>query len=481
MSSDAAVELASWWLTYLIRSAGMYLLLWVLCRLVRNSHLRFRLCGIFLGGMVAAWLGLLLTSLSVAFTANSTSPAIVPLPYVLHPYWSWPLNPALVPFLAAFLPRMRWIYVPVLTFLLLKFCTRLWQLRTFLRASHPATVTLSFLFELVRSDSNSPRCEVRLVPGLRSPAATGWWRPKVLLPNELLPRLEAQQLVYVLQHELMHVRRRDYLWDRLATLGCYVVFFNPWAWLARRRLRWERELVCDEDVVERSGEHRLEYAGCLTTLASWWFLEEEIAGPVDFLSSPPSLLAARVRALLTRSTAPYSSCKKAAVGLLATVALSLVAWLVPEIAVTFSRSAPRNAAKSQGFPRSAQTIARTDRKRMSKRHKRFASVATSPALEPRSAPPYLESPINLPVLSGPSVVQSYQLTESVASVSPVGSGSRGELDIVPRPTGSIWDESPPHTTPSRASKIGRLAERAVRLGVALVGVGIGDHEHEKER
>src|SRR5713101_10158660 len=141
MSSDAAFAFASLWLTYLIRSAGVYLLLWVLCRLVRNSHLRFRLYGIVLGGIVAAWLGLLLTSLSVAFTANSTSPAIVP-----HPYWSWPLNPALVPFLAAFLPRVRWIYVPVLTFLLLKFCTRLWQLRTFLRASHPATVTLSFLF-----------------------------------------------------------------------------------------------------------------------------------------------------------------------------------------------------------------------------------------------------------------------------------------------------------------------------------------------
>jgi hypothetical protein len=47
-------------------------------------------------------------------------------------------------------------------------------------------------------------------------------------------------------------------------------------------------------VVERSRERRMEYAGCLTTLASWWFLEEEIAGPVDLLSSPPSLLAARV-------------------------------------------------------------------------------------------------------------------------------------------------------------------------------------------
>ncbi len=241
MSSDAALAFASLWLTYLIRSSGAYLLLWVLCGLIQNSHLRFRLYGIFLGGMVAAWLWLLLTSLSVAFTSNSTSPAIVP-----HPYWSWSLNPALVPFLAAFLTRVRWIYVPVLTLLLLQFCTRVWRLRTFLRASQPATETLSFLLELVRSDTNGPRCEVRLVPGLRSPAATGWWRPKVLLPNELLPRLEAQQLVYVLRHELMHVRRRDYLWDRLATLGCHVIFFNPSAWLARRRLRWERELVCDE-------------------------------------------------------------------------------------------------------------------------------------------------------------------------------------------------------------------------------------------
>jgi beta-lactamase regulating signal transducer with metallopeptidase domain len=475
MSSDAALAFASLWLTYLIRSSGAYLLLWVLCRLIQNSHLRFRLYGIFLGGMVAAWLWLLLTSLSVAFTSNSTSPAIVP-----HPYWSWSLNPALVPFLAAFLPRARWIYVPVLTFLLLQFCTRVWQLRTFLRASQPATETLSFLLELVRSETNGPRCEVRLVPGLRSPAATGWWRPKVLLPNELLPRLEAHQLVYVLRHELMHIRRRDYLWDRLATLGCYVVFFNPSAWLARRRLRWERELVCDEDVVERSHERRLEYAGCLTTLASWWFLEEETAGPVDFLSSPPSLLTARVRALLTRQTTPYSRCKKAAVGLLATSALSLVVWLAPEIAVTFSRSAPHNTAKIQRFPRSAQTIARTDRKRLSKRHKLFASVVTSPALDPRSAPPNLESPINLPILSGLSVVQSYQLTESVASVSPVGSGSSVELDTESRSTRSIWDESPPHKIPSRASKIGRLAERAVRLGVALVGLQIGGHEHEKE-
>jgi beta-lactamase regulating signal transducer with metallopeptidase domain len=478
MSSEAALAFASLWLTYLIRSAGAYLLLWVLCRLIQNSHVRFRLCGIFLGGMVAAWLGLLLLPSPAALFASDS----VRLPIVAAPHWSWPLNSALVPLLTTVLSRAPWVYVAVLTLLFLQFCSPFWQLRALLRASQPPSEPLSFLFESIRSGTKARRCELRLVPGLRSPAATGWWRPKVLLPSELLHRLEAQQLVYVLRHELMHVRRRDYLWDRLATLGCYLIFFHPSAWLVRRRLRWERELVCDDCVVDRSSERRLEYASCLTTLASWWFLEEEIAGPVDFLSSPPSLLAARVRALVSRKTGPYSSYKKAAVGLLATTALSLMVWLMPEIAVTFSRSAPRNAAEIQRFPRSARTIARTNRKQISKRQKLFASVATSPALDSRSAPPDLEFPINLPVLPSPSVVPNYQFTEPAASGSPIDSGSSGELNAESRSTGPIWDESlPPHTPPSRrASKIATVAARAVRFGVGLVGLRTGGHEHEKE-
>ncbi len=476
MSTEAVLAFASLWLTYLIRSAGAYLLLWVLCRLIQNSHVRFRLCGIFLGGMVAAWLGLLLLpSLSTLFSSDR-----VALPIVPAPHWSWSLNSALVLPLTTVLFRAPWTYVAVLTLLLLKFCRPFRQLRTLLRASQPPSEALSVLFELIRTGTNAPRCELRLVPGLRSPAASGWWRPKVLLPNELLPRLEAQQLADILRHELIHVRRRDYLWDRLATLGCYLVFFHPVGWLARRRLRWERELVCDEDVAERSDERRLEYASCLTTLANWWFLEEDIAGPVDFLSSPPSLLAARVRALVARKTGPYSSYRKALVGLLATASLSLVVWLVPEIAVTFSRSAPRNAAEIQRFPRSAPTIARTNRKRISNRQKLFAPVTTSPALDSRSAPPTLEFPITLPVLSSPPVVQNYQFTEPAASGFPIDSGSRGELNAESRSTGPLWDESPPPHTPSRrASKI-ETAVRAIRFGVAVVGLRIGGHEHEKE-
>src|SRR5258708_25316885 len=106
MSSEAALAFASLWLKYLIRSAGAYLLLWVLCRLTQNSHVRFRLCGIFLGGMVAAWLGLLLLpSLSALFASDS-----VALPMVAAPHWSSPLNSALVPPLTTALSGAPWVY-----------------------------------------------------------------------------------------------------------------------------------------------------------------------------------------------------------------------------------------------------------------------------------------------------------------------------------------------------------------------------------
>jgi hypothetical protein len=187
----------------------------------------------------------------------------------------------------------------------------------------------------------------------------------------------------------MHVRRRDYLWDRLATLGCYLIFFHPLAWLARRRLRWERELVCDEKVVQRSRESRLEYASCLTTLASWWFLEEEATDPVEFLSSPPSLLAARVRALLVLPPA-YDSCKKTTLTVLATGALSLPVLLVPGIAISSYQPTPLDLVPNQAFRRSQSTGTRISRRHVSKRRTHDAFIMPATNVESWSTLPHPE-------------------------------------------------------------------------------------------
>jgi beta-lactamase regulating signal transducer with metallopeptidase domain len=448
MSSEVALALAGLCLTYLLRSAAAYLLLRLLCWLVPDPHLRFRLCGIFLGGMVAGWLGLLLLP---GFSALSR-PHTAPLAGVSGPHWSWTLNSALVPRLATILSGAPWVYVALFCFLMLHFFSRFWRLRVLLRSSQRPSEALSFLFESVRCDTGAPRCELRLVQGIRSPAATAWWDPKILLPSELLPRLETLQLVDIFRHELMHVRRRDYLWDRLASLGCYVVFFHPAGWLVRRSLRWERELVCDEGVVERSSERRLEYATCLTTLANWRFSGEEFAGPVDFLSSS-SLLTTRVRALVSPSRGKYSPQKRAAMGLLAAISLTLVVWLVPDVAVTPSWSAPapaqHNAPRTQEPPPRPQTVLKAERHRVSKRNKFQVPGAVAPDVYSRFAPPNREFPVSTPVLSRASDLQTR----------PISAGGRVRWGLIP--------------------KVGGWAMRSVRFGVSKMGSHIAGHKREK--
>ncbi len=471
MSSDSALSFSALFLSYLLKSSAAYLCLWVLCRCIRNSQVRFLLYALFMGGLVASWVWVFMSPYLPAIPATEVSIAHIASARRL----SLSVSVAMGTAIAKSLSRVLLTYVVVIAFLLLRFFGHFWRVKSLLGASQNSPAGLSELFESVYSASGAPRCELRLVSDLRSPAMTGWWQPKVLLPCELVPRLETQQLSHILQHELTHVRRRDYLWDRLSTLGCYLIFFHPLAWLARRRLRWERELVCDENVAQGSRENRVEYASCLTTLASWWFLAEETAGQVDFLSSPPSLLAARVRALLVQAPA-YSPCKKTVFILIATGALNLPMVLVPEIAISWYRPPPPTLVPSQAVRRSERSGTRIGRGRVPQRRKHEAFIIPATSVESPSTLPDLNFPVNLPVLSSPATDQGqlYALDASESSVPPAASTNSGEGSQ------TVWDESLPQPPRRRVSKIGTVALRAIRVGIGLAATHIGGHEHEKE-
>lgn len=96
---------------------------------------------------------------------------------------------------------------------------------------------------------------VRQVPELYtteqpvSPMLIGVVRPKIVLPESVVARLDGRELRMILAHELAHWRRRDTWVGWLQVLVQGLLWFHPFVWWANARIRHERECACDETVL----------------------------------------------------------------------------------------------------------------------------------------------------------------------------------------------------------------------------------------
>jgi bla regulator protein blaR1 len=111
---------------------------------------------------------------------------------------------------------------------------------------------------------------------LEVPTAIGFYKPAIILPAWLLESTPAEELKYILLHELAHLRRRDD-WSNLAQkIVKALLFFLPSVWWIERRLSLDREMACDDAVLAHSGSPR-GYAECLAKVAERSFLRRQIA------------------------------------------------------------------------------------------------------------------------------------------------------------------------------------------------------------
>lgn len=90
-----------------------------------------------------------------------------------------------------------------------------------------------------------PQSQRWSLPAGHSPSVIGLWRPQLALPVDFGERFEPAEQRLILAHEAVHARRRDTLWNGLATLLCVLSWFNPLAWWALRRFQRDQELACD--------------------------------------------------------------------------------------------------------------------------------------------------------------------------------------------------------------------------------------------
>ncbi len=151
------------------------------------------------------------------------------------------------------------------------------------------------LGEALRSLGLRRRVEVWACQGeIGSPATFGHVRPRVLLPEKLLSDLPDQELRPILLHELSHIRRNDLWVNFLQTILQAIYWFHPFVWWANARLRHEREMVVDDDVLVRMGEARQSYGEALTHVARSTGRRYRIATALVGVGERPRGLAARL-------------------------------------------------------------------------------------------------------------------------------------------------------------------------------------------
>ena len=122
--------------------------------------------------------------------------------------------------------------------------------RMIARSGALADSELQSLADTLAGRLGSPRCRIFLRIDDRPMAFTsGIFRPAVLISTWMIENLDQRELEAVLTHELGHVARRDYLVIWLATVLRDAFFYIPVSWSAYRQLQQEKELACDDTVV----------------------------------------------------------------------------------------------------------------------------------------------------------------------------------------------------------------------------------------
>jgi beta-lactamase regulating signal transducer with metallopeptidase domain len=98
------------------------------------------------------------------------------------------------------------------------------------------------------------------------PMVIGWLKPVILVPASAFLQISPKELETILIHELIHIKRRDYLVNLLQSLVEILFFYHPCVWWISSKIRAEREFAVDEFISQTFETEKIIYANALATL-----------------------------------------------------------------------------------------------------------------------------------------------------------------------------------------------------------------------
>ena len=169
---------------------------------------------------------------------RATRPAVSARPRAAAPapvWFPWAEGRALLWILCAgALARLAWL------------AAGLWRIRRYRIAATPVyPIPESIRAASAVSHTGALCCISQEIPG---PVTLGWLAPVVLLPESWLALDEESQCA-IACHELLHVRRADWVVTLLEEVAGAILWFNPAAWMLLAQTRLAREQLVDAEAV----------------------------------------------------------------------------------------------------------------------------------------------------------------------------------------------------------------------------------------
>ena len=182
----------------------------------------------------------------VVLTLTTYVPTQIAAPVTRQPPVAPGLSPAEIALFllgAGMLVRLVWL------------ASGFWRLARLRRHSRPLRPVSSWGVE----------ADLRISDAISSPVTFGFLRPAVLLPGNF-PELDLPVQEAILCHEIIHVRRHDWLFTLVEELVRSVFWFHPAIWWLLGEIGLAREQVVDRAVVELT-RSRDEYLDALLAIA----------------------------------------------------------------------------------------------------------------------------------------------------------------------------------------------------------------------
>lgn len=159
------------------------------------------------------------------------------------------------------------VYCIVLVGLMIKMAIQFYHLTALVKTSNfsDSPNYTSFINSLDNT-SKGKKVKIGISPIIDTPISFGWIEPIILLPIALVNQLSVKEIESIILHEWAHILRNDYFINIITSLVQVILFFNPFSYLLNKEISLQREIACDNYVINASVE-KLDYLNAIYKIA----------------------------------------------------------------------------------------------------------------------------------------------------------------------------------------------------------------------